>query len=282
MYTANFTHTDKKTLFPDIEISNISYVYAANDPSWEFHLHSHPDSLELSYVFDGNSAFFYNNKVYETAPGDIIIKNSNVTHAEKSDVLNPIEQVCINIKGVHVINMPENCLLSDNDNPIISVDKRRNLYDSLFRYIVNETVDKSFVNLSKINTLLSSILEMLYSDYNLNFHSKEMLSKKDISPILRYIERHYASNLSINSIAKEFFIDPFYLSKKFKAQSGYTINQYIISCRMGEAERKLVFSDDAIKDIALSCGYENLTYFYTSFKKYAGCTPQEYKAKYHR
>lgn len=103
---------------------------------------------------------------------------------------------------------------------------------------------------------------------------------KDITPVLRYIEQNYALDLSLDFLAKKFFISPFYLSKKFKAQTVFTINNYIISCRMGEAERLLIFSDTPIKDIALKCGYDNLPYFYTTFKKYAGCTPQEYKLKY--
>lgn len=49
---------------------------------------------------------------------------------------------------------------------------------------------------------------------------------------------------------------------------------------MGEAERLLIFSDLSIKDIAITVGYKNLPYFYTTFKKYAGCTPLDFKKKY--
>ncbi|MCR5606053.1 MAG: AraC family transcriptional regulator [Treponema sp.] len=108
------------------------------------------------------------------------------------------------------------------------------------------------------------------------------MKNKDIRPVLRYIEENYALDLSLNSLAEEFVISPFYLSRKFKAETGFTINQYIISCRMGEAERLLIFSDTPIKAIAISCGYESLSYFYTTFKRYTGCTPQEYQNKYRR
>jgi len=284
MYTANFPAiTEENRLFQNISIANLSYVHAASDPTWSFHTHSHPDTLEISYIFSGQSALYCGDKFYETHPGDLIVKNAKIMHAEKSDIKNPIEQVCIGISGIALDDLEPNCLISDKDSPIISTGSNKSFYDTIFRYILDQTVDTMYVDLPKINCILASILNVIYKDYHLNkLNTYEENNGKDVRPVLRYIEKNFALDLSINSLAKEFFISPFYLSKKFKAKTGFTINQYIISCRMGEAERLLIFSDTSIKDIAISCGYENLPYFYTTFKKYAGCTPQEYKNKYRR
>jgi len=285
MYTANFPllNTDAR-LFQSVSISNLSYVHAATDPNWSFHTHSHADTVEISYIYAGQSALYCGDKFYETHPGDLIIKNAKVMHAEKTDVKNPIEQVCIGIAGIQLDNLEPNCLIAETDSPIISTGSNKAFYDALFRYILDQSVDTMYVDVSKINSVLQTILTIIYKDFHLDSSNNTVsdTSKKDIRPVLRYIEKNYASNLSINSLAKEFFISPFYLSKKFKAETGFTINQYIISCRMGEAERLLIFSDTPIKDIAISCGYDNLPYFYTTFKKYAGCTPQEYQIKYRR
>ena len=284
MYNANFPSVeDKSRLFDGISISNLSYVHAATDPNWSFHTHSHADTLEISYIFEGQSALYCDEKFYETHPGDLIIKNCNVMHAEKSDIDDPVEQICINIKGIKLENLDENCLLNERINPIFPTGANKPFFDSVFRYILSQTVDTMAVDLNKINSLLASVLEIIYKDFHLNAaYETPVNDQKDIRPILRYIEKNYASNLSLESLSKKFYISPFYLAKKFKAETGFTINQYILSCRMGEAERLLIFSDTPIKDIALQCGYENLSYFYTTFKKFADCTPVEYKQKYLR
>ncbi len=282
MFSANFPVISNETrLFKNVSISNLSYINVASEPDWVFYTHSHSDHLELSYIFSGQSALYCGDKFYETHPGDLIIKNSNVMHAEKSDVNNPLEQICISINGIHLDDLPKDALICDNDSPVINVGGSKAFYDAIFMYLIKQTVDKMSVDINKINCLMESILEIIYKDFHLNVHKEEHeKTGKDIRPVLKYIEKNYASTITIEGLSKEFFISPFYLSKKFKAETGFTINQYIISCRMGEAERLLIFSNDQIKDIALSCGYDNLPYFYTTFKKYAGCTPAEYKEKY--
>ena len=281
MFTVNYHDENRGTqLFSNVSITNVNYVRAKLDPNWSFHMHSHPDTLELSYVIDGKSALYCGEKFYETQPGDLIIKNSNVMHAEKSDLQNPIEQVCINIKGITVEGLPDNYLLKPGVEPIISIGEKKPLFDQMFFYIIENTVDIINTDLTTVNSMISTILEIIYNDF---LNNDDYIPEEDVKYVhlvRKYIESNYTRDLSIDSLAKEFYISPFYLSKKFKAETGFTINQYILNCRMGEAERLLVFSDKAIKDIAADCGYENLPYFYTTFKKFAGCTPQLYKEKY--
>ena len=81
-------------------------------------------------------------------------------------------------------------------------------------------------------------------------------------------------------MASHFFIREGHLSRVFRNHTGFTLNNYVIDKRMGEARRMLIFSDSDIKDIAVSCGYPDLQYFYRVFKQSAGCTPREYREEY--
>lgn len=282
MFTANFPTIDNsESMFSKISLKNISYVQAANDPTWSFFTHSHSDSIELSYIFSGSSALYIGDKYYETKPGDLIIKNANTMHAEKTDVKRPIEQVCLGISGIKIDDLEENHLIDDNKCPIINVGAKKPFFDEIFRYITDQTVDTMYVDVEKLNNILTAILELIYKDFHLATSKDiEVPKGKDITPVFNYIQKNFNEDISIEKLAKKFFISPFYLSKKFKAQTGFTINQYLLSCRMGEAQRLLIFSDKAIKDIALECGYDNLSYFYTTFKKFTASTPQQYKEKY--
>ena len=100
---------------------------------------------------------------------------------------------------------------------------------------------------------------------------------KQIEEIVRYIDENYSRQISLDDIAKTFFISPYYLSRKFKAEVGYTVNQYIQNLRLGKAEQRLAFEDTSIKTIAAECGFDNLKYFYSVFKVKTGHTPNEFR-----
>ena len=71
-------------------IMSAIHVQAKNDPHWEFPLHSHKDELELSLVIGGKANVYCNRKIIEVSEGDLIVKNCNSLHGEKSVPQDPI------------------------------------------------------------------------------------------------------------------------------------------------------------------------------------------------
>ena len=88
--------------------------------------------------------------------------------------------------------------------------------------------------------------------------------------------------MSLDSLAKQFFVSSYHLAHKFKNEVGCTVNQYILNRKLGKAQERLVFSTDSIKQIAADCGYTNLQYFYSVFKKNTGNTPAEMRHYYNQ
>ena len=64
---------------------------------------------------------------------------------------------------------------------------------------------------------------------------------------------------------------------RFLNKFNETISEYIIRKRMELAGRLLKNTPLKIQEIAQECGYEDQRYFASSFKKFYGCTPTEYK-----
>lgn len=98
-----------------------------------------------------------------------------------------------------------------------------------------------------------------------------------VAEIEKIIQTQYASSLTIESIAKAMHFTPNYIGMVFKTVRGMGINRYLMNVRMENAQRLLRESDLSVGDIALQCGYENVTYFHSCFKKEAGITPNEYR-----
>lgn len=95
--------------------------------------------------------------------------------------------------------------------------------------------------------------------------------------ILGYISQNYNKKISLNDISKNVDLTPQYICRFFKEMTGYTLSDYINHYRIETSSTLLKVSSLSITDIALECGYENISYFNRVFKRHVGCTPTEFK-----
>lgn len=97
--------------------------------------------------------------------------------------------------------------------------------------------------------------------------------------VKRYIENNYTnSELCTNLLSKQFCISLGYLSTTFNKEFDVTVTKYIITLRMDYAKKLLKETQLSINDIAENCGFNNLSYFMRTFKKYVGCTPNDFRS----
>lgn len=98
-----------------------------------------------------------------------------------------------------------------------------------------------------------------------------------VSDCIAKIQQQYASTISVEALAKELHVSANYLSTKFKLKAGMSISEYMACYRIYSAMRLLVTTEKSVADIALSCGFANVHYFHTTFKKYVFTTPKGYR-----
>lgn len=93
-----------------------------------------------------------------------------------------------------------------------------------------------------------------------------------------YIMEHYRDyNLGIHSISEHFNVNPSYLSRYFKEQSGENLTDYMNKHRIEQAKLLLLREEILIKDISDMVGICNISTFIRLFKKYEGITPSVYR-----
>lgn len=95
------------------------HVEARNDPHWEFPLHSHKEELELSLVIRGRVSIYCSREIKELKEGDLIINNADVLHGERSVPSDPVEQLCLSLKGVHLKDFEPNHMLAGSSLPVL-------------------------------------------------------------------------------------------------------------------------------------------------------------------
>ncbi len=92
-----------------------------------------------------------------------------------------------------------------------------------------------------------------------------------------YIETHIKEDLSLEQLSAEAELSPIYVSKVFKERLGMNYIEFLTTCRIDEAKRRLLETDESIKAIAVDVGYHDANYFGKVFKKVTGETPNAYR-----
>lgn len=99
-----------------------------------------------------------------------------------------------------------------------------------------------------------------------------------INQVKLYIHENYSkSNLKLNKIADEHYINYSYLSYLFKKETGTTFSSYLIDIRMKEAKKLLCHSSFSINEIAKRVGYQNYQNFYYAFLKNFDISPNSFR-----
>ncbi|SEU19136.1 response regulator [Paenibacillus sp. NFR01] len=93
----------------------------------------------------------------------------------------------------------------------------------------------------------------------------------------RYILRHYADNLTLQSVAQEVHVTPVWLSKLFKKEKRQTFLEYVTEVRMENAKTMLGEVRYKIYQISSLVGYKDPVHFTKLFKKQTGWTPKEFR-----
>lgn len=103
---------------------------------------------------------------------------------------------------------------------------------------------------------------------------------KLVTDVANYIQHHLSEPITAEDIAKELYLSRPYLSRKFIAETGESLTDFILKEKINEAKRLLRYSDKSLTAIGNFLGFSSQGHFSRVFKRYTGLTPGEYRAKY--
>ena len=98
--------------------------------------------------------------------------------------------------------------------------------------------------------------------------------------ITKYIEMHYNEDISIKKMADLCNISQSHFMRFFKDNIGNSFIDYLNDYRLITASRLLTGSDSMITDIAIQCGFNNISYFNRLFKKKYNMSPGKFRKTY--
>jgi AraC-like DNA-binding protein len=98
--------------------------------------------------------------------------------------------------------------------------------------------------------------------------------------VLAYIRDHFHTPITNQELARLAHMSVRAFERKFHAQFHVTPQKYLRKLQMRMASRALVYSDLALADVALSCGFADQSHFTRQFRRHFGRTPREYREQF--
>jgi len=99
-----------------------------------------------------------------------------------------------------------------------------------------------------------------------------------IDKIKDHIEQHYDEDINLKELAENiYYLNPDYLSRKFKETIGISFKKYLLKVRMEKSRFLLKQGDLSVGDVAARVGYNSNSYFIKNYKAFYGYTPKSEK-----
>jgi len=140
------------------------------------------------------------------------------------------------------------------------------------RYLQAVEKSNSMQSLTEINATMQEDFIQRVHQYRQN---KDL--SKPIRSCVEQLRSRMEENITLEDLAKEFGYSTYYLSKKFKAETGQTFKEYLRSIRLERAKFLLLNSDLSILEISEKLQFCSASYFSDSFRKTYGISPTVFR-----
>lgn len=101
--------------------------------------------------------------------------------------------------------------------------------------------------------------------------------KTAIDKIKDYIDRNYDREITRKELVEIAFLNPDYISRLFRKETGRSISGYLLEKRIGLAKELLENTDVPVNVVSMQVGYSNFSYFAKMFRDSTGFSPNEYR-----
>lgn len=243
----------------------------------EYHYHYH-DFHKIIIFLSGKVTYHIEGKSYHLKPWDILLVNQGAIHKPEIDTSVPYERFILWIQdGIREQEL-NTCFqkASDRSFNLIRLESQtqERLKDIL--YELKKTLDEDeFGGDLLAQSLFSQFmiyLNRIFLNRKYITDQKSYSCDSQVEDLVRYINRHLDEDLSIDRLAGKYFLSKYYLMRKFKEETGYTIHNYIVSKRLLLA-RSLIIQGTPVMKAAQQSGFRDYTTFVRAYKKQFGTAP---------
>jgi len=237
--------------------------------------HAH-EGCELYYLFAGERDYFIRDRTYRVRAGEFVFIEKGELHRTLDTGVPDHERVVFNFDERLLDRIPR--LASNGVFRLPPPERRKG--ETLARELIDESRGAAPGRDAMVEALLRQLLLLVFRSAAARTAEDEApptAAHRTMSEVAAYVGERYAESLLLKDVAERFFVSPYYLSRKFKACTGFGFAEYVQLVRVREAQRLLRETNLKMHDIAERVGIGPAANFHKLFKKVCGCSPLQYR-----
>ena len=259
------------------------FDYVCISPERQIGIHSH-SRWELSYVVCGAGTRTIGDMTEPFAQDEIILIPPDIPHVWRfdpsvTDAAGNIANISVFFDSALIVSLrdiiPEIAAplerLGALDHAVSYQAERYRAVRRLLMQMRGKTPEKRLPLMMDLLVEMSDISESVCRGKNSSITSTEQRLEK----VRVYCACNYAGDISLDEISRHVGMNKSAFCTFMRHNAGMTFSEYLNSMRLERAWDKLRHTDRAIAEIAMICGFQNVTYFNRLFRRKYGCTPKK-------
>lgn len=113
------------------------------------------------------------------------------------------------------------------------------------------------------------------------FQGQKEHEDEPVKKVQEFIEENYTSKMSVSHLAEIFAFSRRSLERRFKKATSNTVSEYIQRVKVEAAKKNLEKDRKNVNEVMYDVGYSDAKAFRSTFKKFTGISPVQYRNKYH-
>ncbi len=111
---------------------------------------------------------------------------------------------------------------------------------------------------------------------------KDKICSIHVVRCIDYMHNNLHSRITVEELAELVDLNPSYLCRLFKKETGVSVSEYIQQLKIDAAQNMLLYSDFTPARISSILAFPDQSYFTQVFKKYTGLTPRKFQSMHLR
>lgn len=252
----------------DFFLSNSqSVTLEPRTPQLNYPEHSH-DFNEIVIVNDGIGKHIINGRLHDLLPGMMFYVQASDCHLYE------------HVQNLHLTNIlfrsPEKFTFINNINKLLPNDQSHYFLDKTCNNKINHL-------LAELNNTQDSVAykESIFLQLLILLRENQYVengfgsSDQRVNQLLRWLQIHFREEIDWEKVTEKFSLSVRTLHRKMKSEMNITPQRYLIKLRLAEAYFQLHYTDINITTVAQNCGFNDSSYFSTSFKNEFNTTPKD-------
>lgn len=267
-----------KSIFMHHTVDNAQDSAAATNNDYALHCHS---MYEILYFEDGDVVYLIEGKEYRPKPYSVLLISPNVFHGIKNMSTMPYKRYVLHFSDEIIPQDIKKDLLaffgSNSGKTYYENIRSFGLRDGYENIFACRSMPKEMRDMAISISVQGLLTRLLYMSKTVDTTAPKGNINTAVEDMISYLNENICSPVSLDFLAKKFYISKHHLNKVFRKATGTTVGKYINYKRVIQAQQ-LINKGYSASRAAIESGFGDYSSFYRAYTKLLGHVPSDDKS----